>query len=272
LGAIFGFVQGALIVMLVVAPLSGLVSTADKLANLKIGENGKILDENTAQVLTDYGVTDYQSSIPGTAFETAGGWYYELVTTIEKEDGSKISLPSLTKSVEATAVVIGAFADGADEAEIINSDTATKEEKIVALKAFGDQMKLAGQKASELGADEHEILNALAELAVSMVGGSSEGETIAVVGDGADLTAAGNAIIDIANYYETETITDDKIVEIVNGFAANPIMIDALGGQEIQPVAEADKAKLETAIANASLSDVRKDKLRAMFGLVAPSV
>lgn len=266
LGALFGFVQGLLIVMLAVAPLSGVVSAGDRISKLKVGEQ-TLVPENVVQIFSDYGITDYGTSPVGSVYETIGGWYFELITTTTKDDGSAISLPGLMDMAEATVEVVGAFVAGAEDVDIIVSETATKEEKIAALKDFGAQIKTAGQKANELGVDEQEILNSLAELAVSVLGGDTGGESVAIAGEGANLDAAGDAIVGIANYYETETITDEKITEIVNGFASNPIMIDTLGGQVIQEVAEADKPRFEAAINATNLSQTRKDKMKAMFGI-----
>ena len=112
LGALFGFVQGLLIVMLAIAPLSGVVSAGDRISKLKVGEEA-LLPDNVIQIFSDYGITDYGTSPVGSVYETIGGWYFELITTTTKDDGSTISLPRLVGMAEATIEVVGAFVEGA---------------------------------------------------------------------------------------------------------------------------------------------------------------
>ncbi len=274
-GAFFGLVQGLLIVMLVIAPVSGLVSTVDRITSMEIGEGKSVLssideDGQMTQTFEDIGLSGYSSGTVGKVYDTIGGWYFDMVTTVTKEDGNKTSLTKLTNATEAAVEVAKVFVDGEQDLETISSDTATKEEKISALKSFGNRVKTAGEKADALGADEKDIINAFADFVMDAVGGTSESEEVTkIIGDGANITAAGDAIISIAEYYETETVTDEQIAKIVKGFADNPFIIDIFGDSEIHSVSEADKPRFKAEIEKTSLSTERKNKLLTMFGIEA---
>ena len=269
LGALFGLLQGLLIIIMAVAPISGTVSSVDRFVQLNFGTEEGLLDEATEEKLNGIGLIGYHDSTVGSIYDKVGGWYLDIVSSTTREDGTKTSLPKMTTTIENTVEVIAVFGSSKDLVETITAEETSKEDRTKALKDFGAKVKEAGDKAKELGENEQTLLNDLAGIAVEIVGGSSGEETVALVGEGADLTAAGQAIIDIGNYYETKTIEDEKVAEIVQGFAKNPIMIDILGGQVIEKVAEGDKAKFEEEINKTNLSAERKQKLKVMFGLVA---
>lgn len=269
LGALFGLLQGLLIIIMAVAPISGMVSSVDRFVQLNFGTEEGLLDEATEEKLNSIGLIGYHDSTVGSIYDKVGGWYLDIVSSTTREDGTKTSLPKMTTTIENTVEVIAVFGSSKDLVETITAEETSEEDRTKALKDFGAKVKEAGDKAKELGENEQTLLNDLAGIAVEIVGGSSGEETVALVGEGADLTAAGQAIIDIGNYYETESIEDEKVAEIVQGFAKNPIMIDILGGQVIEKVAEGDKAKFEEEINKTNLSAERKQKLKVMFGLVA---
>ena len=143
LGGLVGLVQGVLVVICVVGPLSGLVlnisSVVKSVANLEI--NGeKLLDAEATEMLDEIGITQYPDSKVAKVYEVAGGWLYRQLSTVENVDGTSSNIQSQIEAVEGGVKMVEAVSK-LTELNFDNGLDANAKEDIVGIFDALDEIK-----------------------------------------------------------------------------------------------------------------------------------
>ena len=276
IGALVGLLQGALIAFVVCAPITGLIVQTDKLS--KVEMDGKPLFEIPEEV----GVGEYLASAPGGAYQKAGGWFFNLLTSTKSQTGTKVSIEDACDVISATGTILSKTEQLTDSFGGITAEDATPEERIDALKGVGDTLIEIGESIDSLSGDAKDLAEDLiGSLATSLGGEGSElppevSELLEELDfDEMDLAAAGEAVNSIASVIEkdgAEPITAAEASLIVNGVAKNDFLLDLIptDGDEIPTLIElpdADAATVESAISSSTLSEEHKDLLRTLLGI-----
>lgn len=277
IGALVGLLQGALIAFVICAPITGLIVQADKLS--KVEMEGKPLFEIPEEI----GVSEYLASAPGGAYQKAGGWFFNLLTSTESQSGTKVSIEDACDVISASGTILSKTEQLADSLGGITAEGATPEERVDALKGVGDTLIEIGESIDTLSGDAKELAEELiGSLATSLGVEGSElppevSELISELDfDEMDLRAAGesvNAIASVIEKDDAEPITEDEASTIVDGIAKNAFLLDLIPTEEGEDVPtlielpEADAATVESAISSSTLTSEQKDMLRALLGI-----
>lgn len=284
-GFIFGLIEGALVAFVICAPVTGLVADFNKVAQVEL--QGKKVVEIPAEV----GFEDYLSSPVYKIYSIGGGWFYDMLTSKNGEEGESLSI---SDTIEVVVVVAGV----ADKAQVLGdsvdklSDPETQKD---ALNDIGQALIDIDTSINQLGDDGKELLTDLVDAVLEMAGGSGEGEgegesalppeveefVEQLVSGDVNLKSTGEALQGMASYIDKaengfeEEVTQEEVGAIVNGIADNAFILDMIVGEseEVPVIMEVDaenKEKFENAIAShEELSDEDKETLKKLFGLTA---
>lgn len=116
-GSLVGLVQGAVVAIVIMAPISGLVASVGglvkSLANLEM-QGEPMLDAETKQVLDETGLLEYPESDVAKVYDTVGGWLYQSISKVEKADGTTTDIKTQIEAIDGgvqMASVIAKFAE-----------------------------------------------------------------------------------------------------------------------------------------------------------------
>ena len=278
LGSLVGILQGALVVICVVAPISGLIanlsSLVKSLSELEM-DGEKLLDQETSEMLEEIGVTVYAESTVAKVYDVAGGWLYRTLSTIENEDGTTTNIESQIEAVDGGVKMVDAVTkltelnmeNGFDEnakdqlVDIFNElDTIKNDMSEESVQELDRLMKEAltpmlGEAAEELPID-------LEKINFADVDFGKEGEVI-------------SSFYDL--YIETENseeINEDELVEDVITTLSESTLILPILSQVVEDLPEEDKpsfseeeqAKIEDILDNLENKE-NIDEIKALFGI-----
>lgn len=278
LGSLVGILQGALVVICVVAPISGLIanlsSLVKSLSELEM-DGEKLLDQETSEMLEEIGVTVYAESTVAKVYDVAGGWLYRTLSTVENEDGTTTNIESQIEAVDGGVKMVDAVTkltelnmeNGFDEnakdqlVDIFNElDTIKNDMSEESVQELDRLMKEAltpmlGEAAEELPID-------LEKINFADVDFGKEGEVI-------------SSFYDL--YIETENseeINEDELVEDVITTLSQSTLILPILSQAIEELPEEDKpsfseeeqAKIEDILDNLENKE-NIDEIKALFGI-----
>ena len=97
LGGLFGLIQGAVVAFVICAPLSGLIVQVNQVSEIEL--QGKKL----FTIPEEIGVSEYVNSTPAKIYGSAGGWFYDLITSKTDEDGKSVSIGSACDVITTVA-------------------------------------------------------------------------------------------------------------------------------------------------------------------------
>ncbi len=286
MGALFGLVKGILVSIILIAPISGLASTAVDVASIEI-EKGKPLFDVSA-----YGLDTYSESIPAKVYEVTGGWLFKGLLSNTDENGNTLDLSGI-KDIAETASVIVSEVDGLSstiETITSGSDTVTAS----TFTNLGDSLERIGQAINDLPDNAMQLLDDLSTVVLGFVqdsGSLPDGLTLPEDLKFSDLnvSALGTAVKGLAPILgaamgggdpTTVTLTADNAQNIVDGLAENGKILDLVttllggdsGGGSGEPVSlplsSAQQNVLNTALTNnTSISAETKASLKTLFGI-----
>lgn len=102
-GSLVGLVQGAVVAIVIMAPISGLVASVGglvkSLANLEM-QGEPMLDAETKQVLDETGLLEYPESGVAKVYDTVGGWLYQSISKVEKADGTTTDIKTQIEAID----------------------------------------------------------------------------------------------------------------------------------------------------------------------------
>ena len=268
-GAIIGLVQGIVIAIAVVVPLNGLA-----------GEFSKFPSDEMA-IPAEVGLEDYNTSGTYKVYDTIGGWYYDILTTVKTKDGKEINL-SATCSAFGSMVEVGTGVGQMGEAmDNLNTSGTTDQEKVDSLRKASDTLANASKSLENLDENSKEMLNDILVDLKDMIGsegGSTEAfEDISL--EKLNVESVAECLGSLATYIEkteitAEEVTQEDVDKIVNGLANSEFAVDLLIGdgtgtiETIYQVESEDYIKFNTAInLNENLTTQQKLALKKAFGI-----
>lgn len=279
-GGLIGALQGVVIALVICAPASGIMTQLDKLSEMKV--DGKEMIELPEEI----GIQGYVDSTACKVYNTAGGWFFDMISTAEDENGNKISIEDTCDIVNTVAGLADTVTDLTDSLDSM-SVAATPQEQVTSIKNVGNSLIEIGNSINGLSGDAKNVVQNVMDSVKDMV--APEGEEIddALASaldnldiNSLDLVSVGEAMNGIASYIEktsdefenTEPVTQEEINDIVNGFANNTFILDIIvsDSSDVPQIIDADddmKSMFETAVESTSISDEYKESLRKLLGL-----
>lgn len=298
LGALFGLVQGAIIAVMVCAPVSGVLVQVNKLTKIKV--EGKPVLEMSA----DIGLDEYLGSEVFVIYDKAGGWLYDSLTTVTEEDGTVVNFGDTCDVLVSVVNVADTVVALTDSVSVMTSTESGPQDKTNAMKSVADRLVELDASVSSLSDYAKELVNDFISVVADLIsqgeGGSSEGgESGEGSGDGSNemiehlteildnfdvnklnLSSAGESLRGIATYIEKtnestfgpqEAFTQEEANTIVNGFAENKFILDLLTLGDTVPqiigVSSEYAGMFSEAIGNSALSTEDKGVMNQMLGL-----
>lgn len=279
-GGFIGAIQGVVIALVICAPVSGIMTQVNKLSEMKVD------GEQVLKLPEEIGIQGYVDSTACKVYNTAGGWFFDMISTAEDENGNKISIEDTCDIVNTVAGLADTVTDLTDSLDSM-SVAATPQEQVTSIKNVGNSLIEIGNSINGLSGDAKNVVQNVMDSVKDMV--APEGEEIddALASaldnldiNSLDLVSVGEAMNGIASYIEktsdefesTEPVTQEEINDIVNGFANNTFILDIIvsDSSDVPQIIEADddmKAMFETAVESTSISDEYKESLRKLLGL-----
>jgi hypothetical protein len=278
LGALVGLVQGALMAVAVIAPVSGILVQVNKLEQLEM-QNQKVLT-----VPSELGLDEYVHSPVCAVYDVGGGWLFNALTTTTGAEQT-ISVSDTCDVIVAVGELTGAVEDLSESMDLMTSATATPVERIDAMKTVGEKLQRMDDTIEGLGNNAKAIINEVLSEVADMLPNAGEmpDEMGSILDDltveDLNLGAVGEALVGLGNYIEKtdetfgndEPVTDEEIQDIVNGIAETPLMLNVLrqnqGAGALLDVGMENSDAFRFAIDNTDLSYEDKELLLGVFGL-----
>ena len=271
-GAIIGLVQGLVIIFAVLIPLNGLIIEVDKISQIEIevsnsGQNGSSGEPEQDSKETIYfeipeevGLAEYADSGLCSFYDTIGGWYFDLITTVNTEKG-KLNLSEACDVTVGMMGVVNSTNDIKDGFDAIKNATLPDPDKSQTLKELGSNI-------SEIAKDIDNISDVSKEYIDDVISSvlEEEAEDLDISINDFKLDSLGDAFMSIGNYYENDEITQEEANTIVNGIVDNWNVIEKIyDGGTLEDMDGDSEQYLKQAISN--LDANQKQKIMEMFGL-----
>ena len=292
-GALVGLIQGVLVAFFVLTPLTGLVVQVNKISKIQI--NGEALFELPEEI----GINEYVESPLGKIYYAVGGWYFDIITSAETEEGTKVSINDtvdILVSVTDIADTVTGLTDSIEKMSNLDfsgNPTETEiHEAVVAMDELGDALIDIGTQIDNLSEDAKALIDDVLEGIKDMIPeDEADDEEMAEVMDALenlsiedlDLVGVGNAIKGVAVILDKtegtrqgEAIAQTEVTQIVTGLASNEFILNLIPDEE--PLLDVNDLEDEdgeegqlvnmfvTAINNLPAGD-SKAKLQFLFGL-----
>lgn len=288
-GSLVGILQGALVVICVVGPISGLVSNLSSLIKslseleLPSGEteNGepktqKLIDDETSEMLEELGIYTYSETTIAKVYDVAGGWLYRSISTVKNEDGTTTNIESQIEAVDGGVKMADAVSKLAEIefGEEINEDVVNE---IVGIFNDLDDIKedMSEESIKELdrlmkdaltpmlGEATEELPIDLEKINFANVDFGKEGEVISSFYDLYERTEGS-----VEN--EEEIDEDELMEEVITTLSESTLILPLLSQSEglipEDSFAEDEKAKIESIIDGLENQE-NADELKALFGI-----
>jgi len=279
LGAVVGVLQGFVMAFAFCAPVTGLVVQVDKISQLEL--EGKPVIEIPAEI----GIPEYIESAPGKFYNSIGGWFFDMLSSGQTEDGKNLSVEDAVSIV----VTVGDIANSVTEVEnsmnVMTQEGATPQQRVDAMDSLGDSLIAIGESINDLSDDAKEIVNDVVSSIKDMAGGDLDPAIEEALNDfdieQIDIAAAGEAMKGISSYIKKTSdefedqgeVVQADVDKIIGGLADNPLILSMVTqGEEVPTMIEIEdedhKQLFTNAINGTTLDADDKDALKKLFGLV----
>ena len=261
-GILLGVLSGIIVAYTTFVPVTGLAHEIAKASKIKIeGEPAIKLEQS-------YDVNDYIQSPFGKLYDTTGSWLFKhIATTVDDNSGKKVNLSdNIDVVVVATEIL--------DEAvKISNTDFSEglNEENVSTLVESLTKMEESKDSLSE---EATEIFN---EILVDLSSSLGEELPISIPEDfdfsKVNFKEAADAIEVVYDYSKSEEpeLTEEQVDTIVNAFADNMVIIEALGTEQLVELDDTSKdlveEKLNDVIAEEKLTQEQIDLIKGLLGI-----
>ena len=279
LGAVVGVLQGFVMAFAFCAPVAGLVVQVDKISQLEL--EGKPVIEIPAEI----GIPEYIESAPGKFYNSIGGWFFDMLSSGQTEDGKNLSVEDAVSIV----VTVGDIANSVTEVEnsmnVMTQEGATPQQRVDAMDSLGDSLIAIGESINDLSDDAKEIVNDVVSSIKDMAGADLDPAIEEALNDfdieQIDIAAAGEAMKGISSYIKKTSdefedqgeVVQADVDKIIGGLADNPLILSMVTqGEEVPTMIEIEdedhKQLFTNAINGTTLDAEDKDALKKLFGLV----
>lgn len=276
-GSLVGLVQGAVVAIVIMAPISGLVASVGglvkSLANLEM-QGEPMLDAETKQVLDETGLLEYPESDVAKVYDTVGGWLYQSISKVEKADGTTTDIKTQIEAIDGGVQMASVIAKLAE----INMDDGFNtdvRDSFVGIFNELDEIKegMSPEGVRELDALMKEALGPilseagddlpinLDEISFAEVDFSTEGQVISSFYTLYEQSENGNL--------DEDQVMEDVVTTLSESTLILPILNQVFEGlpEEDRPnLDEEEKAEIEEIINNLENQE-NAEELRKLFGI-----
>ncbi len=236
-GAIIGLVQGIIIAIFTISPISGLFVQVDDLSKIKVnGEPAFVLEQ-------EFGFSEYHESFPCSIYSALGGWYFEALGT-KTDDGGKVY--SIHDTVDLVVFIIN-FSEQAQtlssDVSSLENETLTDHERANTLTKIGEDLINIGNSVNGLSDDAKVIVSDVVKEIVHMIPEEELPESVLVIlsdfsVEDLDLVGVGESVKGVSEFIDKveindtpEEVSNEDIFNIVHGFASNPKILSSLANE-----------------------------------------
>lgn len=278
-GGVIGVVQGIVIAFVACAPLTGVVTQVDKISKIEIQ------GEKVIVVPAELGFEEYMTSPTYKVYNTAGSWFFDMVTSTTTADGNKVSISDTVDVAVAVSGIANTITELQTAIENISREDATDQERIDAMKDVGDGLVDVGNQIDQLSSDAKAMINGVISSVKDMIDSENVDPEVEDFIENFDIddfniASVGRALNGMASYVEKTSgefgdkgeVTQQEVNSIIGGFADNTLILDMIiGGDEVVQFMDVDnehESMFKTAIENnTKLSTAQKIKLKQAFGI-----
>jgi hypothetical protein len=277
-GGFVGMLQGAVVVICIVAPISGLVlnvsSLVKSVSTLEI-DGEKLLDEEITNTLEEIGIYKYPESKVAEVYDYAGGWLYRELSKVENTDGSQSNIQSQIEAVQGGVEMVDAVTK---LTEVNMEEGLTEEVKDQVVDIFNNLDEIKSNMSEE---SVQELDKLMKEALTPMLGDMAEELPI-------DLGKLDFAEVDFAKegevvssfydlYIETEqsdNVNEEEVIEEVITTLSDSTLILPILSQVVEELPEEEKPNF-TEEEKAQIEDILEglenqenvDAIKALFGI-----
>ena len=276
-GSLVGLVQGTVVAIVIMAPVSGLVASVGglvkSLTSLEI-QGEPMLDAETKQMLDDTGLLEYPESDVAKIYDATGGWLYQSISKVEKADGTTTDIKTQIEAINGGVQMAGAVTKLTE----INMDegfTTDVRDSLVDIFNELDEIKdgMSQEGVQELDALMKEALGPLLseagddlpinldEISFAEVDFSTEGQVISSFYTLYEQSENGNL--------DEDQVMEDVVTTLSESTLILPILNQVFGDlpEEDRPnLDEEEKAEIEEIINNLENQE-NAEELRKLFGI-----
>lgn len=276
-GSLVGLVQGAVVAIVIMAPISGLVASVGglvkSLANLEM-QGEPMLDAETKQVLDETGLLEYPESDVAKVYDTVGGWLYQSISKVEKADGTTTDIKTQIEAIDGGVQMASVIAKLAE----INMDDGFNtdvRDSFVGIFNELDEIKegMSPEGVRELDALMKEALGPILSEAGDDLPINLDEISFAEV----DFSTEGQVISSFYTLYEQSengNLDEDQVMEdVVTTLSESTLILPILNQvfenlpEEDRPnLDEEEKAEIEEIINNLENQE-NAEELRKLFGI-----
>ncbi len=276
-GALIGLVQGVVIAFAVLVPLNGLAVQLDRLSQVKIempadqgggageqaGQNPNANKGFSLAIPEGLGLSEYVNSDFSKMFGTIGGWYFDMITTVQVTKDIALNFNDACDMTISMAGVMASTNEINKGIDSIKSGTATDKDKEDLLKTAGSTLSEVGENIDSMKEQAKELLKIIVEKF-----GSGEGEGLNINLDEVDFSSLGKTFTSLGNYYENGRVTLEEAKNVVDGIVDNWSIIQPMisSGTLIDMNGESEE-HFKTALEQ--VEESQKKTIMEIFGITA---
>ena len=277
-GAIFGLLQGLVIIIAVLVPINGMLVEINSITKMDLGE------EISIELPEEIDIDKYSQSEISKTFNTVGGWYYSRLNTYKTEK-YEITLSGTIYVINSMVQFASSLEEVGNSLDVLMPEKGTQisaRDKVDTLKASSQKIQNAAdvfegldQKTSKLFND---ILSDIEELPIE---GMEEYQDLldGLTIEKLNLSSIADGLDGLANYIEKKEIYNGNINQndldkIVEGIADSQFLVELLigdGTKNIDALYEitdlSEKTMLMNSVVDTDLTPVQKQAMLKLFGI-----
>ncbi len=274
-GALIGLVQGIVVALAVLVPLNGLVMQVDRLSKVEMvmpsqNQGGSGGGEQTGNnepkplfvIPENIGLNEYASSDLANIYNTAGGWYFDMITTVETSEGD-LNFNDVCDVVVGMVDVMDATTDISEGFQTAKDGKGTKEETATALRDIGADLNDIGLRLNKMKKPAKALLDILFS---SMF----ENQQVDSLISNLKLDSLGNVFISLGDFYEDGIVERQAVENIVNGLVDNWSLLELMNIDEAGLLCDMEGSNEDSFVE--ALQGVETEKanvIRTLFGIGA---
>ncbi len=294
-GAIIGLVQGALIALIICAPLTGMLVQFDRMMLISEqmqttegGQGAESLSTDSELCVNGYAITyegaqtnsqanlgdatlilkEFSNSGIAKFYSGVGGWLFDAVASSKNKEGEIVTVSGAIDTVDLIVTTVNEIQFVTKEIEKIEITSPEQ-----SLTTIGDAFINIGNKANSLNDSGRVVFDKFVDVIKDIAQEELEGEGIDtsfienITFESLDLISVGNAMKVLAEVTVEEKVTYQQAETIIDALYNNQIVFGLLKDTTLCSL-QIDEAELFQAVIDQSeFSLEEKQDLYTMFGL-----
>jgi len=208
------------------------------------------------------GLNEYVSSDLANIYNTAGSWYFDMITTVETPDGN-LNFVDICDVVISMVDITESTADISEGFQTVKDGKATKEETVTTLREIGANLNDVGLRLNKMKKPAKALLDVLFS---SMF----ENQQVTSFVSDLKLDSLGNVFISLGDFYDDGIVERQDAENIVNGLVDNWSLLELMSIDEAGLLRDMEGSNEDSFVE--ALQGVETEKanvIRTLFGIGA---